>query len=194
MASIIEIMPYEEEKELGIFIGTISDIEDGKQVTLKVTGRYMDDEWDTFSRKYANFIIGEDSRIISSNGPVNISEFSLDNESEEYEGKRVCVVANGDEIIELTLVDLSKEPTMLKGRVKKVSGSDVTISNLDYYNHEDEEWDYDDYRSVTIGVETIIIKDGERVKQGKIEVGKDILVFKVADVNDNTTAVVMIED
>lgn len=195
IASVIEIMPYEEDEEIGIYIGTIYDIEDGKQVTLKVTGRYIDDEWDTLRSKYANFIIGEESRITSSEGPVNISEFSLDNETVEYDGKRVCLVAKGERIIELTVTDLSVEPMMLKGNIKKVSGNDVTITNLDYYDHEEEDWTYDhNNKIITIGPETIIIKNGERVKQSKVEVGKDIIVFKVPEAEGKTTGVIMIED
>ena len=51
-------MPYEKEEEIGVYIGKIYDIEDGKQVTLKIDGKYTDDEWDFVKKKYANFIIG----------------------------------------------------------------------------------------------------------------------------------------
>lgn len=194
VASIVEVMPYEEDEEIGVYIGTIYDIEDGKHVTLKVEGKYIDDEWDSVRKKYANFIIGEESRIISSEGPINISEFSLDNENVDYDGERVCVVTKGDEIIELTVTDLTNEPLLIKGIVKKVNGSDITVSNVDYYDYEEDDWIYDNNKIITVGAETVIIKNGEKVKQSKIEVGKDILVFKVADEADKTTGVVMIFD
>jgi len=194
VASIIEIMPYVEDEEIGAFIGTIEDIEDGKHVTIKITGKYIDDEWFIVRKKFANFMIGEESRITSSSGPVNISEFSLENENIDYDGKRVCVVARGEEIIELTVTDLTEEPQVLRGIVKKVAGNDVTISELDYYDYEEDDWIYDNNKIITVGPETVIIKNDERVKQNKIEVGKEIVVIKEPEADGKTTGVVIIAD
>lgn len=194
VASIVEIMPNVEDEEIGAFIGTIEDIEDGKHVTIKITGKYIDDEWFVVRKKFANFMIGEESRITSSSGPVNISEFSLDNENIDYDGRRVCVVARGEEIIELTVTDVTEEPQVLRGIVKKVAGNDITISELDYYDYEEDDWIYDNNKIITVGPETVIIKNDERVKQNKIEVGKEIVVIKVPEADGKTTGVVIISD
>lgn len=194
VASMIEVMPYEEEREMGIYIGTVYDIEDGEHVTLKVVGKYVDGEWDKVKKKYANFYIVEDTRIVSEAGPINISEFSLDNETDKYDNKMVCIAASGEDIIELSVVDLTKEPLILKGNIKKISGKDITITDLDYYDHDEEEWIYDNNKIVTYGSETIIIKNGELVKENKIEVGKDITVLKVDDEANKVCGVIIIED
>jgi hypothetical protein len=71
---------------------------------------------------------------------------------------------------------------------------DITITDLDYYDHEEDEWIYDNNKIVTYGAETIIIKNGEMVKNDKIEVGKDITVLKIDDEANKICGVIIIKD
>lgn len=195
VASIIEIMPYEEDDdELGIYMGKIQDIEDGEYVTVKVTAKYIDDEWNTVKKKYANFYIVDDTRIVSNSGPVNISEFSFENENVTYDDQMVCIYTRGEDIVELSVVDLTNEPLIIKGNIKKISGKDITIANVDYYDYAEDDWIYDNNCIVTYGPETIIIKNGEIVKENKIEVGKDITIIKVNDEANKVCGVIIIKD
>jgi len=195
IASIIEIMPYEEkEQELAVYVGSIYDIEDGEYVTLKVTGKYTDNEWSSIKKKYANFYIVDDSRIISTSGPVNISAFSLDNEEVDYNKQVVCVYAKGEEIVELSIMDITDEPLILKGNIKRIVGKDITISEVDYYDYEEDDWIYDNNYVLTYEPQTIIIKNGEIVKENKIEVGKEVTILKVNDKEDRVCGVIIIED
>ncbi|MBE5812528.1 MAG: S-layer homology domain-containing protein [Clostridiales bacterium] len=195
IASIIEIMPYEEEEqELAIYVGSIQDIEDGEYVTLKVTGKYVDNEWTSVKKKSANFYIVEESRIISRSGPVNISEFSLDNETTDYNNQIVCVYSKGEEIVELSVIDLGETPLILKGNIKRISGKDITIENVDYYDYEEDDWIYDNNYILTYAPETIIIKNGAIAKENKLEVGKEITILKVNDEKDKVCGVIIIKD
>lgn len=195
VASLIEIMPYvEEEQEAAVYIGKIQDIEDGEYVTLKVTGKYTDNEWVSTKKKYANFYIVDNSRIISSSGPVNISAFSLDNETTDYEDQVVCVYALGEEIVELSIIDLGDEPLILKGNIKRVKGKEITIEDVDYYDYEEDDWVYDQGYVLTYAPETIIIKNDEIVKENKLEAGKDITIIKVNDEKNRNCGVIIIKD
>jgi len=83
---------------------------------------------------------------------------------------------------------------LIKGIVKKVDGSDITVSNVDYYDYEEDDWIYDNNYILTYAPETIIIKNGAIAKENKLEVGKEITILKVNDEKDKVCGVIIIKD
>ena len=150
---------------------------------------------DTFKGVYSCEKLKDNTyRIISKEGPVNISAFSLDNDEVDYNKQVVCIYAKGEEIVELSVIDITDEPLILKGNVKRIVGKDITLSEVDYYDYEEDDWIYDNNYILTYAPQTIIIKNGEIVKENKIEVGKEVTILKVNDKEDRVCGVIIIED
>ena len=81
-----------------------------------------------------------------------------------------------------------------------VFGDEISVkikmdgNELSLYDFEEDDWIYDNNYILTYGPETIIIKNGEIVKENKIEVGKEVTILKVNNKNDRVCGVIIIED
>ena len=72
---------HEEEKEVSLYSGILYELEDNESVTVRLFSKIYDGEYDTMSKKYSTFDITTNTRIFTQDGPINIREFSFDNET-----------------------------------------------------------------------------------------------------------------
>jgi hypothetical protein len=193
VASVVEISSYEENTEIEIYGGTIYDIEDNETVTLMVTSKFIDDEWYEVREKLSSFNITYDTRILSANGPINIRDFSIE-ENENYEDAKAYIVASGDDIVELSLIDLGEDPLIIKGKINNIDGANVDISELEYYNFEEEEWEDGDDTKATIANSTIIINNGQVIKQKDIEEDQEVVIIKSSDTSISNAGIIVIQN
>lgn len=178
VASVVTIMPYEEERDVTIYSGILYDIEENSEVTLRLFSEIANGEVSEINKRYSTFNITSNTRIFTNEGPINIREFSLNNESFDFEGCLTYLVAEGNEIIGLTTVNMEDEPLILKGIISKMDSDTITIKSVESYNRDDEEWEDESKKSFSIAGNTLIIKNGEMIKRADIEIDQEILLIK----------------
>lgn len=179
-AAVLEITSNEEVEEIEIYYGTIENIDDNEDVTLCVYYKYIDDDLIDGRERYSSFNITSKTRIVSSSGPVNIRDFSFD-ENEDLDGMYAYIVAYGDEILTVSLLDEEVESMFIKGEIEKSSNGSITVYELEYYDMEEEEWVEGRKRVINIANDTVLFMGDERVSEDDLEIGQNILVIKAFD-------------
>lgn len=164
-----------EEKVVEVYYGTITDVEKGSEVSLKLAGRYEDEEWISMSNRHTSFSIEEDTRIFSETEPLTFSEFNND-----YKDKNVCVVACGDEAVLIGIADFGEnKPYVTIGSIKEFTTTDFTMQDVECYNHEEDDWDeVVGEESVTFSDTTLITRNGQFARSKEIKEDQEVVVIR----------------
>jgi len=171
MISDVEIL---DEKEVEVYYGVITDIESGEEISVELSGRFEGDEWDDFNNRHASFTITSDTRIFSETEPLTFKEF--DN---TYEDKKVAIIAYGDEAISIGIMELSEKPYISVGSVKEVSGTEVSVQDVEYFDHKEEDWvESDTDEKVTINVNTLITRNGNFARSSDINKDQEVIIIR----------------
>ena len=164
----------ETSKEAVVYYGTITSVDEGEEISVKVTKKF-DDEWHNVKSKHTSFIIKADTRIYSATEQLTFKEFG-----EDYIGKDVCVIANGDDANIIKLVTLPDEPYISVGSVKSVASGTVNIYDVTYYDFEEEEWLETDDESINFTDLTSIIRNGNFARESEIKKGQECIAIRSA--------------
>jgi len=178
VASVVNIVPYEEECDIVLYSGILYDLEDNSQVTLRLFSEIVDDEYKEINKRYATFDITPNTRIFTDSGPINIREFSFDNPNFDFEGCLLYLIAENDEIIAITTVNLEDEPLILKGIINSKKDNEVTLKSVKNYDYNEEDWTSTAKKNLNIVNNTLIIKNGEIVRNTDIKEAQEVLVIK----------------
>lgn len=184
LAKLVVVTENDEkiDEEPMIYSGTIRNIGEEEEVALRVSERFDGEEWYSLKNKVTNFVITENTRIFSEAGPINIREFS-DEEENGYSGSKAVVVAVGDEIVALSMVDLGETPYILRGVVNRIKENGFEVSDTEYFDFEEEEWLGHKKATIVLNESAFVVKNGKYSRQKDIEKGQEVLIFQ----KDNTT-------
>lgn len=178
VAKTVTIMPYEEERDIRVYSGILYDVEDNSSLTLRLFSEIVDGEYDEIKKKFSTFDITGNTRIFTDSGPINIREFSFDNDNIELEGCLTYVISEGTEAIAITTVNMEDEPAILKGTINKIDSDAITLKSVENYNYDDEEWEDVSRKTINLVGNTLIVKNGEVIKSSDIEENQKVLIIK----------------
>lgn len=175
VVKMITSVEMEEERTVEVYYGTITDVESGEEVSVKVNGRFEDDEWIKMKNKSTSFTIKADTRIFSETEPLTFKEFD-----DSYVDKNVCVVAYGDEAISIGIIGLSDEPYITVGSIKSVTTTDFTVQDVEYFDYEEEEWlEISNDEKVSFGVNTLFIRNGNFARSSDVKKDQEVVTIRL---------------
>ena len=176
-----------ESRDVYAYFGKVKSIEEGNEVIMNISARYEDEEWIIGKERNASFVITPSTRIFNETEPLNFDEFN-----KEYKGKEICIVAYGDEAVIITVVSLTDTPYIFMGSVDDVETDKFTVTDVEIYDLENEEWTESTKEEVSTLVNTAITKNGKYVKSSDIKYGQEAVVIKPDE--QSSAAVVLLND
>lgn len=176
-----------EDREVYAYFGKVKSIDEGNEVIMNISARYEDGEWITGRERNTSFTITADTRIFNETEPLNFDEFNKD-----YKGKEICVVAYGDEAVVISVVSLTQTPYIFIGSVDDVETDKFTVTDVELYDLENEEWVESTKEEVSTIVNTAITKNGKYAKSSDIKYGQEVVVIKPDEQSE--AAVVLLKD
>lgn len=188
IVKLITDVEKQDEKTVEVYYGTINNIEKNDEVSIKITGIYEDDEWNTPTRSYASFEITSSTRIYNEKEPLNLKEFDLDS----YKDRGACIIAYGDEAVSIGIMNLSDAPYISIGSIKSVGDTDFIIQDVEYYDYEEEEWLEGEDETITTAINTLITLNGNFARLTDIK--KDFEVVVIRENSTSSAGVVLLTD
>ena len=176
-----------ESRDVYAYFGKVKSIDEGNEVIMNISARYEDEEWIIGKERNASFVITPSTRIFNETEPLNFDEFN-----KEYKGKEICIVAYGDEAVIITVVSLTDTPYIFMGSVDDVETDKFTVTDVEIYDLENEEWTESTKEEVSTLVNTAITKNGKYVKSSDIKYGQEAVVIKPDE--QSSAAVVLLND
>ena len=176
-----------ESRDVYAYFGKVKSIDEGNEVIMNISARYEDEEWIIGKERNASFVITPSTRIFNETEPLNFDEFN-----KEYKGKEICIVAYGDEAVIITVVSLTDTPYIFMGSVDDVETDKFTVTDVEIYDLENEEWTESTKEEVSTVVNTAITKNGKYVKSSDIKYGQEVVVIKPDE--QSSAAVVLLND
>lgn len=176
-----------ESRDVYAYFGKVKSIDEGNEVIMNISARYEDEEWIIGKERNASFVITPSTRIFNETEPLNFDEFN-----KEYKGKEICIVAYGDEAVIITVVSLTDTPYIFMGSVDDVETDKFTVTDVEIYDLENEEWTESTKEEVSTVVNTAITKNGKYVKSSDIKYGQEAVVIKPDE--QSSAAVVLLND
>ena len=176
----------EEIKETILYYGNITSVDPGEEVSIKVTKKF-DDEWNNVKSKHTSFIIKSDTRIYGLAEPLTFKEFN-----EDYIGKDVCVISNGDEAISIKLITLPDEPYISVGSIKSTGDNSIKIYDVTYYDFEEDDWLETDDQDISFVELTLIMRNGNFARSSEIKKGQECIVIRES--NTANAGIIMLTD
>lgn len=176
-----------ESRDVYAYFGKVKSIDEGNEVIMNISARYEDEEWIIGKERNASFVITPSTRIFNETEPLNFDEFN-----KEYKGKEICIVAYGDEAVIITVVSITDTPYIFMGSVDDVETDKFTVTDVEIYDLENEEWTESTKEEVSISVNTAITKNGKYAKSSDIKYGQEVVVIKPDE--QSSAAVVLLND
>lgn len=176
-----------ESRDVYAYFGKVKSIDEGNEVIMNISARYEDEEWIIGKERNASFVITPITRIFNETEPLNFDEFN-----KEYKGKEICIVAYGDEAVIITVVSITDTPYIFMGSVDDVETDKFTVTDVEIYDLENEEWTESTKEEVSISVNTAITKNGKYAKSSDIKYGQEVVVIKPDE--QSSAAVVLLND
>lgn len=176
-----------ESRDVYAYFGKVKSIDEGNEVIMNISAKYEDEEWIIGKERNASFVITPSTRIFNETEPLNFDEFN-----KEYKGKEICIVAYGDEAVIITVVSLTDTPYIFMGSVDDVETDKFTVTDVEIYDLENEEWTESTKEEVSTVVNTAITKNGKYVKSSDIKYGQEAVVIKPDE--QSSAAVVLLND
>ncbi len=176
-----------ESRDVYAYFGKVKSIDEGNEVIMNISARYEDEEWIIGKERNASFVITSNTRIFNETEPLNFDEFN-----KEYKGKEICIVAYGDEAVIITVVSITDTPYIFMGSVDDVETDKFTVTDVEIYDLENEEWTESTKEEVSISVNTAITKNGKYAKSSDIKYGQEVVVIKPDE--QSSAAVVLLND
>lgn len=176
-----------ESRDVYAYFGKVKSIDEGNEVIMNISARYEDEEWIIGKERNASFVITPSTRIFNETEPLNFDEFN-----KEYKGKEICIVAYGDEAVIITVVSLTDTPYIFMGSVDDVETDKFTVTDVEIYDLENEEWTESTKEEVSTLVNTAITKNGKYAKSSDIKYGQEVVVIKPDE--QSSAAVVLLND
>jgi len=164
-----------EEREVEVYYGIIDDIDSGEEISIKVSGRFEDDEWITMNDRYTSFVITDNTRLFDETGPLTFKEFN-----NSYRDKKVSIVAYGDEAVSVGIVDLGdSKPYISVGSIKETTQTEIDICDVEYFDHDSEDWiEVVGDEKVTIETNTLITKNGNFARANELKENQEVIVIR----------------
>lgn len=176
-----------ESRDVYAYFGKVKSIDEGNEVIMNISARYEDEEWIIGKERNASFVITPSTRIFNETEPLNFDEFN-----KEYKGKEICIVAYGDEAVIITVVSITDTPYIFMGSIDDVETDKFTVTDVEIYDLENEEWTESTKEEVSISVNTAITKNGKYAKSSDIKYGQEVVVIKPDE--QSSAAVVLLND
>lgn len=193
IAKVIEVMPYEEEKESKLYSGVLYDIDDSNTIELRLFSEYADGKYTPIKKQYVTLNLTSNTRIFTDKGPINLRDFSFDNKDFDFEGMYIYVMADGNEAVSITTLNVDDRPIMVNGTISKISGSTLTLKDAKVYDYDEEEWNTSSKKSWTVTSNTMIVKYGEAVKEKDLSEGQEVVIFKNQDTSGQNAEIIVVE-
>ena len=193
IAKVIEVMPYEEEKESKLYSGVLYDIDDSNTIELRLFSEYADGKYTPIKKQYVTLNLTSNTRIFTDKGTIHLRDFSFDNKDFDFEGMYIYVMADGNEAVSITTLNVDDRPIMVNGTISKISGSTLTLKDAKVYDYDEEEWNTSSKKSWTVTSNTMIVKYGEAVKEKDLSEGQEVVIFKNQDTSGQNAEIIVVE-
>lgn len=188
-AKVVRTVKQEEEREVEVYSGKIKYIDESEELTITSNARFEDDEWYETKSKQIVFTITSETRIFSDSIPIALRDFT-DEGTTSYKNKPINVIAYGDEIISLNMIELGDTPDVIRASVSGVNGDTFNIKDAEYYDFEEEDWLEDENMTITVGNATAITKNGQYAKIKDIEKNQEAVIIKPS--GSNTASIILL--
>lgn len=171
------------EGMLQVYRGRIKTITTGESFQVETFSLLQDGVW-YYHPTPQTFTIDMDTRFYNTEGIVTdgIDQF-IGHGAETNIGEVFTVVAIGDKAYAIVDMPYTKEAT--KGEIYAVNGQSIQIKDVYYYDTKNNKWNEYSKKnigaSITLGANTIIIKNGKIVPASKLEVGDTISAMVDSD-------------
>ncbi|NLD49928.1 MAG: S-layer homology domain-containing protein, partial [Clostridiaceae bacterium] len=184
-ASVVEINERSDPDFFKVYRARISAINEFNDFTVNSFSELSGLKWDYYNTP-KSFRLTGNTQILDGNGVVGQRNFT-DTGDASYEDRTVYVVAKGLDAELISTVPYGN--INVKGEIHEISGgttdeyggqetTGIRLVNAKIYNNSDYIWEDSKDMSLTILVNSIILKNNRIVKPSELEKGDNIRVVK----------------
>ena len=176
-AAVVNIIDTPDNSQLSVIRARVTSVNEGQSFTVESISILTGDDW-IYSPIAREFTIDYDTLFLDENGYVDPTTFR-DYTDTTVVGNTYTIVADGSKAIQV--IDAPYATKEVKGTIYEIDDTSIKIKDVTYLDAETGQWktlsDTNNTATVTIPLNSVVLKNNEAVTKSSLQVGDRIKVM-----------------